>query len=429
MESTAKTLLIAEQANPDWVSVPLIGWSLATAIARRTPCIIATHVRNRSAIEAQPLPKSAEIVYVDNEHVAAKLHKLANLIRGGAGKGWTTVTALEAIAYYSFESELWRLFRDDVTRGRISLVHRITPLSPTAPGVLAKKCAQAGVPFIVGPLNGGLPWPKGFVGLRAAEREWLSYVRPLYRLLPGYSSLRKFSSLIIAGSTATREQIDRQYHAKTVLIPENGVEATSVARQKLSTPTRPLKCVFVGRLVPYKCPDLLIRAARDAIEGGNISVEIIGDGPMMSELRELASTLVGASKILFTGWLPHKEVLGKIRSADLLVLPSVREFGGGVVLEAMACGVPAIVADYGGPAELVDDQCGIRVPFFDRDSLERNLRGAIDSVVAAPERLVAMSEACLSRVSSEFTWDAKAKKITDLYRVVLSGQYYPRARA
>jgi len=70
--------------------------------------------------------------------------------------------------------------------------------------------------------------------------------------------------------------------------------------------------------------------------------------------------------VSFCGWLPHNEVQDKLRVCDFMALPSIREFGGAVVVESMALGVTPIVADYAGPSELVDENTGIRVGFTTR---------------------------------------------------------------
>ena len=68
---------------------------------------------------------------------------------------------------------MWQRFGARLKSGEFDVVHRITPLSPTTPCYLAKKLARLGVPLILGPLNGGIPWPPGFNQVRRAEREWL----------------------------------------------------------------------------------------------------------------------------------------------------------------------------------------------------------------------------------------------------------------
>ena len=126
---TLRVLLIAEAANPEWSSVPLEGWSLARALAQLTDAHLVTQVRNREAILRAGLVEGRDFTAIDSERVAAPVWKLADLLRGGAGKGWTTAAALSSVAYYAFELEMWRQFGARVLAHEFDLVHRITPLS------------------------------------------------------------------------------------------------------------------------------------------------------------------------------------------------------------------------------------------------------------------------------------------------------------
>ena len=342
-------LLIAETANPEWTSVPLVGWSLARALANITDAHLVTQVRNREAILRAGLTEGRDFTAIDSERVAALFWKMSERLRGGAGKGWTTVSAFASLAYYAFELEVWRLFGARLRAHEFDLVHRITPCSPTSQSLIAKKVAKCGVPFVLGPLNGGVPWPKNFIDRQHAEREWLSHVRSFYRLMPFYRATRKYSAAIIAASKYTRSEIPRWAQNKTVYIPENEVDPEQFNNPRTHRASLPLKGAFLGRLVPYKGADILLEAAADFLREGKLELEIIGDGPERQMLEALASQLGIETRVHFRGWMPHKEVQGILRLCDFMALPSIREFGGGVVIEAMALGVAPIVADYGGP--------------------------------------------------------------------------------
>jgi len=208
---------------------------------------------------------------------------------------------------------------------------------------------------------------------------------------------------------------------KCFYIPENGVDIDRSPNLKPRIPTVPFQAAFVGRLVPYKGADMLLEAANELLAEGTLELHIIGDGPERSSLEKMTKELNVEQAVQFHGWLTHEQVQNKLRTCDFLALPSIREFGGGVVVEAMALGVTPIVANYGGPAELVDDRTGIRVSFQDKSSLIGGFRKAIESVVKSPEILTKIGARARQKVIEKLTWEAKASQITEIYRSVLAG--------
>ena len=90
--SRPRVLLIAEAANPEWVSIPLEGWSNARAIASRSPTHSSSpRSRNREAILRAGLVEGRDFAAIDSEPIARAAYKLGQLLRGGRGKGWTTI--------------------------------------------------------------------------------------------------------------------------------------------------------------------------------------------------------------------------------------------------------------------------------------------------------------------------------------------------
>jgi glycogen synthase len=410
-----RALLIAEAANPEWVSVPLVGWSLARALAGRCDAHLVTHVRNREAIIRAGLLEGRDFTAIDSEAVAAPLYRLATLLRGGKGVGWTSVTALSSLGYYYFEHLVWRRFGDAIRRHEYDLVHRITPLSPTAPSILAPRCARSGVPFVLGPLNGGVPWPRHFDAARRREREWLSYLRCAYKLLPGYRGTLRASAAIMAGSQSTLRNIPARLHGKCIYLPENGVDLTRFCAPADTPPGGPLRACFVGRLVPYKGPDMLIEAIAPLARAGRLILDVYGDGPLMPELRRLVAQQGVSAQITLHGWVEHQELQSRLRLAQLFVFPSVREFGGGVVLEAMSLGIVPVVVDYAGPGELVTEEVGYKVPLGTRREIIERLRRLLEHLARQPAELGARSLAARKRVQELFTWEAKARQVMEVY--------------
>ena len=422
MSRRHRVLLIAEAANPEWVSVPLIGWSLSRALSEITLAHVVTHVRNREALARAGWVEGQDFTAIDNEYMAGPMWRAANRLRGGAGMGWTTLTAFSALSYYSFERAVWEQFGSRLAARQYDLVHRITPLSPTHQSSIAKRLAKHNVPFVIGPLNGGVPWPRNFIHRQHAEKEWLSHIRGLFKLMPAYRSTRRCSAAIIVGSEHTRSEIPYWARGKCVYIPENGVDPDRFATARSRSATLPLKAAFVGRLVPYKGADMLLEATAKFLKAKKLELHIIGDGPQKAFLEMLADRLDVRANVRFHGWVPHGEVQRTLRQCDFLALPSVREFGGGVVVESMALGVTPVVADYGGPSELIGEKTGIRVKFHDKQSLIEGFRQAIAEIIRSPEILDRLGAAGLEKVRKTLTWSAKAGQVVEVYDAVLAGR-------
>ncbi len=418
-----RVLVIAEAANPEWVSVPLVGWSLAQALRQIGSVHLVTQIRNREAILRAGLTEEDEFTAIDSEAIARPLWRAASVLRLGEGKGWTTTAAISAMAYPYFERLVWRRFGPRIAAGEFDVVHRVTPLSPTVSSLIAARCRKLGVPFVMGPLNGGVPWPPGFEGERLREREFLSYVRGAYKLLPGRGRTLDAAAAILVGSKHTQSEIPARHQPKTFYIPENAIDP---GRFTLDGPLRPpnrggppLRACFIGRMVPYKGPDMLIEAAAPILRDGRMTLEMIGDGPMLPALRAQAEALGLSSPALrFHGWQPHRDVQMLAASCNLLPFPSIREFGGGVVLEAMAMGLVPLIVDYAGPAELVTPESGLTVPLGSRAEIVHNFRSELARLSREPEVLEPMRQAGRDRVKRQFTWARKAEEVARVYEWV-----------
>ncbi len=418
-KSRPSVLVIAESCNPEWVSVPLVGWFHARALREVADVHLVTQIRNRDAISRTGLIEGEDFTAIDSERVARPVWKMANFFRGDSGKGWTTATAVSALSYYYFERLVWRRFADDLAAKRFDLVHRVTPLSPTQPSTIAPKCARLGVPFVLGPLNGGLPWPRGFDDVRRQEREWLSYLRRAYKLLPGLKRTYRVASATIVASRATLDQLPASAHDRAIYIAENGVAPERFTVKRTRKAQRPLKLLFLSRLVPYKGADMLIDAAAPLLQSGDIQLEIAGEGPQRDQLTQKLRALNLESESILTGWVQHEDVQRKLIKADVFALPSIREFGGGAALEAMAVGVPPIVIDYGGPADLVTERTGWLVPLGSRAQIIERLRQTLVHIATRPDVVDEKGAAALRRAHTQFSWNTKAQQTLQVYEWVL----------
>ena len=416
-----RVLLIALQCNPDWVSAPLVGWSHSQALAAVADVHLVTHAYNRENLVKAGLTEGVDFTALNPGGADAFVHRISVLlgVPFGSQKGWTILTALSLLSYHYFETLTWRRFGARVRAREFDIVHRLTPLSPAVPSPIARRCARAGVPFVLGPINGGLPWPAGFGHVRAREKEWLSYVRGVHRWLPGFWSTRSEAAALIAGSRQALEEIPRRYRGKAVYVPENAIDLERFDPRVGQRIELPLRVGFVGRLVATKGVDMLLEAAAPLARAGKVRVDIIGDGPELPALKALAHRESMGDAVEFAGWVEHRELTARLQKCQVFGFPSVREFGGGVVLEAMALGLVPIVLDYGGPGELVSPATGFALPMGARGEVVQRIRLALERLVAEPSVLGPMGDRARQRVMRSFTWPVKASQVVEVYLWVL----------
>lgn len=406
-----RVLLIAEAANPEWASVPLVGFSCCHALRRVVNAHVVTQVRNRDALVRAGWIEGKDFTALDSEFVARPLSRSGEAIRRVTGLGATVTTVFTGLAYYGFEHLVWRVFGQRIASHEFDVVHRVTPLSPSIPSRIAPRCARAGVPFAWGPINGGVPWPADFRELQHKEGELLSYVRNAHKLLPGHAGTRRASSAIMVGSKAAFADIPERYLDRCVYLPENAVEPSLFTEPVSGAVGMPLRVVWTGRMVPLKGVDMLLEAAADLARRGVVAIDLIGDGPERERLETLTDELGIRSSVRFGGWIDHRQLHDRMRQSDVFAFPSIREFGGGAVLEAMALGLAPLVIGYGGPDELVTNDTGVRIPIGRRTAVIDGFRRALERFIDQPELARDYGVKARELVLRLFTWDAKAAQI------------------
>lgn len=338
-----RPLIIAEAANPSLTSAALVGWSCARAIAQVCDAHIVTEWRNRDDFLRAGLVEGKDFTAINNRRLQHLAWSLATKLSGKGNFSWSLYAVLSNLVYPFFERALWREFGPRLRAGEFDLVHRVLPLSPTTPSWIAPKLKKIGVPLVLGPLNGGVPWPKGFDDMRKQERDAAGRLRAFYKMTPGLKRTRECAAAILTASRTTLNEIPERLHERCVFMPENAVDLTKFPLEARTAKDGPLRLSFVGRLVALKGVDMLIEAAAPLIRAGKVTLDLIGDGPERERLQQMVQSAGLHAGVRMDGWIEHAKLGTRLRESDLFVFPSIREFGGGAVLEAMALGIPPVV--------------------------------------------------------------------------------------
>lgn len=315
--------------------------------------------------------------------------------------------------------QMRRVARELVARHGINVVHQPIPVSPRDPSLLR----DLGAPVVMGPMNGGMSYPPGFAHMEAGWlRATVGIARAMSTLVNRVLSGKRHAEVILVANERTRQALPGGLRGRVGVMVENGVDLSlwrDVPRERESTGGA-TRLVFVGRLIPLKAVDLLIEAIEPAIKAGRVTLEVVGDGPDRARLESIARERGVEGGVTFAGFLPQAQVAQRVAAADVLVLPSLHECGGAVVLEAMAMGRPVIAANWGGPADYLDESCGILVEPSGREAFVRGLQQAVDRLARDPELRVAMGQRGRARVES-FDWERKTDEMLAIYRSVMRG--------
>ncbi len=168
---------------------------------------------------------------------------------------------------------------------------------------------------------------------------------------------------------------------------------------------QPARLLYVGRVSRDKNLAFLERCYRQLIETHpSATLTIVGDGPYLSEMQQQCHDLPG---LTFAGRVAYGKLPALYNAHDLLLFPSVTDTFGMAVLEAQACGLPALVANIGGPKEIVQTgQTGYVLPVADPSPWVKKLDGLLRDLIEGGEEYSALSKAARQRVEMHFCWDA-----------------------
>lgn len=270
-------------------------------------------------------------------------------------------------------------------------------------------------------------YPAGAAGRLLARRHGLPYVVTIHgsdlytnitresweaEVLP---VVRDAAAVICVSERLARDAIERigADPSRTLVIPNTFDTSTFELR---TVPPSGETLLSVGRLVDVKAHSVLLEAvAALAGERPRLRLRVVGEGPERGSLEAQARDLGIADRVVFLGALPREQLSAEYRSADLFVLPSLREGFGVVLIEALASGTPVVATRSGGPESIVDASLGELAEPGDAPSLAR-------AIVRALERITEFEPTLLSRTMHDrYHPDVVGERLVRLYREVVAG--------
>lgn len=369
---------------------------------------LLTHERCREELEASAYAQMP-ISYVADSGAEKSVWRFQ---KGAKGFAWRASGFLLSLLSMM---RLGKEVRRKVDAEGFDLIHQVIPVSPR----LASPVTHPKVPVVIGPLNGNMTFPDGFAkdygdGSETAEEMARGLSAFTHKLLPG----KPRAARILVSNQRTEEGLPEGVEASKVShFVENGVDLATWS-SATPLPEGPARFIFVGRLVNWKAVDILLDAFSRLDRGETLT--ICGDGAEKTKLERYARARGLEDRVTFTGSVPQEEITRRVAESHILVLPSVYECGGAVVLEAMAMERAVIASDWGGPSDYVTSETGILVKPTSRQGFSDALANAMRDLGSDMGRIRTMGQAGRRRVEEHFAWKKKGEAMVGIYEEILS---------
>jgi glycosyltransferase involved in cell wall biosynthesis len=224
----------------------------------------------------------------------------------------------------------------------------------------------------------------------------------------GKTWVRMVDQYIAPSAFARNQFVKAGFPASQITVKPNFVDPDPGARVGTGS-----YALCIGRVSPEKGVETLLRAWRQLPK--TYTLRILGEGPLRARLQAESE---GLTNIKFMGWLPHDQAMEVVKGARFLIFPSelYETFGLGIV-EAFACGVPAVVSRLGAMQEIVQEgHTGFLFQPGDADDLARTVVSAWNQ----PEHMLRLGAEARLEYETKYTAAVNYRQLIDIYQQVIA---------
>ena len=421
--SRLKILAVAYACNPARGSEFGVGWSWVNAIAAAHDVTVITADFNSSDIARYlerskcPTSNTPRFVYVKNRPWHYRPLGLWLKIEASPAK------PLMNLAYQDWLRCAFEEAKLELVQNSYDLVHLITYVGWRFPG----NFYRLGIPFVWGPIGGmkNTPWRLlPILGIRGAlyygGRNLINSLQ-LKTLQGPRRALRAADKGVIAATSEIREELWTRFRVKSHVICEVGPPQPEAESPTQRGENETFRICWSGTHLPGKALHLLLRAAARLPKDLDYSIEILGDGPLNQEWQAMASRLKIDDRCHWHGWLPRNQSLAVMRTSHVFVITSLKDLTSNVAVEAVSLGLPVVCLDHCGFADLVTDECGIKVYPGSARQIISDLSDALRTLYRDETLRRGLAQGATLR-SKDYLWSNKMTTLDKVYDEVMSQQ-------
>jgi len=393
-----RLLVSALSCNPSLGSEALVGFKYAEALSRRFETVIIAAAPSQA-------PEGVTLLTLD--------------------AGQCSFNEVGAESLLRFELRQQQIARRLRHRFPFDYVHRITPSAIHEP----TWAEHLGKPLIIGPLIAADAPPLGFAPLlsRPVSPPKGPRLRPsrvagrIYRTITAragreQSYLQQALRILVGTRTALRH-VPEHLREKCRLVTYSGVEHEVFTPPPARPVTNTLRLLFVGRIIPYKGVELLLRAVEIAARHCSIKLDIVGGADPLYKafLLRLIKELRLGSSVNFLDPVPRDQLPPLYQQADVFCFPTLCDTYGIALLEAMSSGCAVLVSNVAGAGEVVNGENGLKVRLNTPDQYIRDYSEKIVALAQSHELRASLGDAARRFILREHDWNRIGDHLLAVY--------------
>lgn len=394
-------LLIAPCCDKTDVGESRSTWQWVKGLSEHHQVTLLTyHKRNRPRAKTQ-LPNTRVIEYRDLP-IVGRFERFNSMLKPGY------------VSFY-FKARTW-IKKYLKTNEPFDIVHQSSPLALRYPTPVQ----GLNIPYIIGPLGGSLKLPPSFHDIHE-KQAWYIKLRELdaFRIKQDPLLKRSYEGAesILGVGQYVKDLLSELSIRRFDIMSETGVE--NVFPKTSEKNNDKIRLLYVGRVIKRKGVRYLIKALSTINDKNNIHLDILGQGDDMEYCRQEINRQHLGKYISMHGQCSPDQVQKYYKQADVFVFPSLCEPSGNVVLEAMSNECVPIVFNYGGPGEVIDQRCGIKLNSNNPEALISDLGRSIVELVNNPDKIKQLGKNALKRIEDNYLWDKKINWMNHHYQQLI----------
>lgn len=413
-----KILAVAYACSPSRGSEAGVGWGWVNAIAEGHDITVITADYNKLEIERYLADRKPagynhpRFLYVRNRAWHYRPSAIWIKIENSFAK------PLMNLAYHNWQRDALDVARQEIAQNRYDLLHLITYVGWRFPG----KFYRLGVPFVWGPIGGmkNTSWkllpilgPSGAIYYGA--RNLINSLQ-LMTLRGPRHAFKAANGRLVAATTEIQAEIRNRFDASSRVISEVGQPSLSVGIPRERIRNERFRICWSGLHLPGKALQLLLRAVARLPEELDFSIDILGDGPCNRSWRALAADLKIEKRCRWHGWLSRDQSMAVMKESHVFAITSLKDLTSTVAVEAISLGLPVVSLDHCGFADLVTDECGIRIYPGSAQQIVADFSAALIDLYENEGLRFRLAQGAIRR-SRAYSWHAKMRSLDEIYEM------------